>query len=189
MSIVEKILNRYPKETISVASPRELTRNIYCYDQLLSRQTALDIRSRLLGRAKSNFMTYEDSWAAKRYQSFNEKMLAQYADDLRALVERDFRKNVRFTYNYNAIYPSDGNLKNHVDRIECDYNFLIFLGDESRIDNRSKIISFQRGERTYNAYGEIGDAILFEGRKMAHGRSLEYPVCNFMTSILHYENE
>jgi len=187
LSITQAILGRNdPPNWRGETRVERLSKRIFKFPAFLASDEVAVLRSGIFHQQANEPADLEESWAATRYQTFNNQIALLYVERAQRLIGQCINKAVRFSYNYNAIYPSDARLTRHTDRDECDYNLLLYLGQDTPSNRQVFIIEIEDGKYRRDIWGIPGDAVLFEGRTMMHGRPLPIPTQNFMTTLLHF---
>jgi hypothetical protein len=188
MSIVQRILassaDQGLRPPVTYRNPNEPL--IHIIRGFLEERPAEALRRHLIQRIASGAGEFEKSWAATRYQIFNEDRVIALSSRAQAIVEQVSGEKVAFSYNYTAIYPDDCELTPHRDRKGCEYNFLLYLGTGVGGDGATSIIELQTAAGWHEYRGRPGDALLFEGRKTLHARRGARPTTDFTTTLLHY---
>jgi hypothetical protein len=139
------------------------------------------------GAAGSGCFTLGDANSPDRYSAHNEPVATyvhyQLADAVGQLVGRP----VRPSFCFSVTYDDGATLGFHDDRWECQYTLSILLDAWPEPTGRSRwplVLNLPGGRRA--AYQYLGDALLFTGRTVVHGRPPQ-PAGHLSTSLLfHY---
>jgi hypothetical protein len=188
MSIVQRILGNCSVETAlsRVAPPDAGMQVAHVVRGFIREGEAEELRQHLIRKILNEGGDPEISWAATRYQIFNDEHIISLSEKARDFVECVSGIHAEFSYNYSAIYPENCHLTPHFDREGCDYNFLLFLGESNFSTSQTDIIDLRLLDGWKIVSGKPGDAVIFEGRKTLHARRGSRPSIDFATTLLHY---
>jgi hypothetical protein len=177
MTLVSRILNR---SNTSIHS-----KSTYVIRNLLRQADATELRARVL--TDGTLIEQTDSWASRRKEFVNLQYIMTLDATVRPIVDALYRRDVRFSYNFTSIYVNDCELLRHVDRVGCDVNVIIYLGDDDNNCSRPAIIIGVHEEgRDFLIDGNIGDAVILLGREVEHFRPADPSRTNLISTILHY---
>ncbi|WP_065092041.1 MULTISPECIES: hypothetical protein [unclassified Rhizobium] len=181
MSIAKFILS--PHTSPDARQALQLSSNLFKFPAFLDKESSEELRRRIIFDSKN--LPKIDSWASNRKELFNLEYIVTLQPVVKNVLQNLYQKRVEFSYNFTSLYVDDVSLKRHIDRVGCDINFLIFLGEDF-LTYKAPIICVRDDERDLTVDGEAGDAVLFLGRTMEHFRPSDPNRTNLITTILHY---
>lgn len=182
MSIVSSILSAENGLKLGNFSYVKLSEYLFSLKQLITIEEALILRKKILSDSKSKELN--NSWASRK-ELFNLEYVIIYDNTIKHIVQELFGRRISFSYNFTSIYVQDPSLPKHKDRLGCDVNFIIYLGDEN-FYREDIIITINIDGTDVDIAGRPGDAVTFLGRAMEHSRPPNPFRKNLITTIMHY---
>lgn len=127
-----------------------------------------------------------DAQVAGRYGWYNESLSRFFHHQFRCLVGRLAGRPVRPSYSYVSAYRGGAVLDQHVDREQCEYTVSLLLGESGPGIEGGWPLHLATEQGTVSVVQQPGEAVLFRGTRVPHGRP-PLPERSTHTSMLfHY---
>lgn len=128
-----------------------------------------------------------DAQCPRRYVANDEPMASFFHHQLCGAVSTLLGKPVKPSYSYFIGYQAGARLDKHVDRPQCEYTLALCLDfSPEPFRQTSWPLQLALPDRTVIVYQALGDALLYEGRRIPHFRSPLSPGCTSTSILFHY---
>ncbi|MQY10926.1 hypothetical protein SRB5_10390 [Streptomyces sp. RB5] len=111
-----------------------------------------------------------DAQVAGRYGWYNESLSRFFHHQFRSLVGRLAGRPVRPSYSYVSAYRGGAVLDRHVDREQCEYTVSLLLGESGPGIEDGWPLHLDTAQGTVSVVEQPGEAVLFRGTTVPHGR-------------------
>jgi hypothetical protein len=142
--------------------------------------------------AAQGFLFCEEDRGTRRYIAHNHPVARFWHDQLNDRVSQLAGRRTKPSYSFVSLYLAGGGLFWHTDRPPCEYTITLLL-DYTPLDavGRSSWALKLKGRdgKIHSLHQCIGEALIFKGRELTHGRDV-LPDGHGSTSLLfHFVNE
>lgn len=131
--------------------------------------------------------TSGDNQSARRAVYHNEPVARFFLEQLAPAVSQIAGEAVKPSYAYVVAYRSGAELASHVDREQCEYTITLAVDQtpEPSLEFAWPLyLETKQGRIT--VFQAIGDALLFRGRQLPHGRDRLADGCTSTSILFHY---
>lgn len=130
---------------------------------------------------------FGDGQCPLRYVAKNEPVASFFHHQLRHAVSGLLGKPVKPSYCYFIGYQAGSELEKHVDRLQCEYTLALCLDfSPEPLKQTSWPLRLALPDRTVVVYQALGDALLYEGRRIPHFRGRLAEGCTSTSILFHY---
>jgi hypothetical protein len=136
---------------------------------------------------RSGALKLGDDQVPRRYACHNETVARFVNSQLASLVTEIVGSPVKPSYAYVAAYQSGSVLERHTDRPQCEYTITICVDATPEPRGRCPWpIDLSTSSGTVRIFQDLGDGLLFRGRKIAHQRERLVAGHSVTSVLLHY---
>ncbi len=136
---------------------------------------------------RSGALTLGDDQVERRYVSHNEQVARFLNLQLVNTISTVVNRRVKASYAYVAAYQGGAVLERHTDREQCEYTVSICVDASPAPMGRCQWpINLDTMGGTLRVFQQIGEGLLFRGRKIAHHRDRLVAGSSVTSVLLHY---
>jgi hypothetical protein len=145
------------------------------------------LRARYRRLVRTNALRLGDNQCEHRFVAHNDPAARLFHHQLTPAVSWLVGEPVKPSYSYLVAYQPGATLPVHRDRAQCTYSLSVCLDYSPEPPDQTPwplLVRLRRGEVA--VFQAIGDAVLYRGRDLAHGRSLIPANHSAVSMLLHY---
>jgi hypothetical protein len=94
---------------------------------------------------------------------------------------------IKPSYAYFIAYQSGARLERHTDRPQCEYSITLLIDSTPEpLEQSPWPLKLDTRDRTFAIWQYLGEALLYQGRRLAHHRDTLPRGCSSTSLLLHY---
>lgn len=138
-------------------------------------------------RVRRGHLPFGDPQCPLRYVAHNEPVAGFFHRELTGAVSTLLGRPVKPSYCYFIGYQSGADLPKHIDRVQCKYTLALCLDfSPEPACETTWPLQLELPTETVVVYQALGDALLYEGRKIPHFRTCLGEGCTSTSILFHY---
>ena len=142
--------------------------------------------------ATEGYLSCSEVRGSKRYVAHNHPVARFWHAQLNDRVSQLAGRRTKPSYSFVSVYLAGGDLFWHTDRLPCEYTLTLLL-DYAPLDAESRspwaLRLVGRDGRIHAIHQRIGEALIFKGRELKHGRDKLADGHRSVSLLFHFVDE